>query len=574
MDAYEVGNETSKSEIRSLYTYIAANFDQLAPALHMKPLLAMFIRDQLKNCLREAKGPNGKRGFRYSHATTSICLQMMCNGANNKTFERINDMDIIRLPSAITMKLRRYKFQHQQGVTKEQLIQMQQELVQHRTLHQSVGKPLLAVGWDEMFGKEGVIYNPQDNSIMGLSAEFEKGNVLCTVYDVLEDISKGKAVDGDLITKNSGKVILQTMIMDVGSNWRTSGPFWSSHKTMTSLQMYRTLVDELLLGLLQLGLSIHFMFSDMSSPNLSFILSNSEAKNSRALVGKPIQLIFPFYSHPVTYMFDAPHTLKGSRNTLESSSGDTATLKSVNGGTITIDHLRQLYRNDTAFYVENRTLSQSCLWLNPWSRQRVGLALQIMNEIVVSKLKQIEEFKGTCEYIENVRRLLVGSFVAPSKGTGAYDYITSTDNALLDTLKSSYSYFERFFELNPGVHVKKQLMISSIRYGFEEICKVFCVHYAEELEQQRGQERVSVFLRPSRLGTNWLEKSFGKARSAKCDAVTQYAKAPAMIRMQKDLNLQIKARKMAQGASSGSTKRERGYIYASRRGRRKRHCSG
>ena len=514
--------------------------------------------------------------MRWSEATIHIALQLMCNGAGTKIFDRINNMDIIKLPNNKTMNLKRYKFQHTQGVTPKFIKQMHGSLMDWRKTYNNKGDPFLILKYDELYVRGGIVFNPNSMQILGLTSDFESGNFITPLYEIINDIANNKNVDKLILKHNSAKVILQTIIADLGSKWSYVGPYWSSSQTMNLSQMYKFLIEGLLLGMIGYDMEIFAMLSDMSSPNLSLIQMLSGGKNCQQLSDKEILLDIPFYDRKVLFMFDAQHSLKSLRNALFDSreikrNVQTQTFPLQFGKyPISVDHLRTLYEQDTTTYLSNRTLSEASLYLNAWSKQRVSLALNIFNENVYSAMDGIDEYKGTMEYIQNTMKLLVGTFVAPnSKGTGSFDNIITPKNGMIDQLDDAFKYFHKLQtnENCKGLHVKKYLMISSIRYGFEYICKEFCNHYKDPNNNDRLLE--GVFLRPSRLSTNEVEKLFSKIRGMGCAKITDIPKANAMFRTQQDLSLQVKKSKQKTSVL-GKRQFGGGYKNASLNNKRKR----
>eukprot|EP01083_Nonionella_stella_P015487 43362_1 len=99
----------------------------------------------------------------------------------------------------------------------------------------------------------------------------------------------------------------------------------------------------------------------------------------------------------------------------------------------------------------------------------------------------------------------------------------------------------------------------ALRFGFEYICKQFCEHYKDPNANNKLLE--GVYLRPSRLTTNDVEKLFSKFRGMRTDGISQYAKGPAIMRTQQALSLQVKKRK-ASTSVLGKRTRGKGYKQA------------
>eukprot|EP01083_Nonionella_stella_P018151 50713_1 len=212
----------------------------------------------------------------------------------------------------------------------------------------------------------------------------------------------------------------------------------------------------------------------MSSGNLSFVQSLTDDKTSNDMINKAILLEIPFYSFKPLFMFDPQHALKGLRNALFNSTFDKYDLRTQcyplqsADGAITVEDLRELFKHDTALYVSNRTLSSKNLWLDPWTKQSVKLILQVFNPIVLSKLKQMPEYKATTDFIDNACKLLIGTFVSPGKEYGKFDAVVSPKPAILKQVSDAFEFFRSLQDDNPDscLHIKTYLCISSIRYGF------------------------------------------------------------------------------------------------------------
>ena len=204
------------------------------------------------------------------------------------------------------------------------------------------------------------------------------------------------------------------------------------------------------------------------------------------------------------------------------------------------------------------------MYLNPWSKQRVILALQIFDEKVVSGLEyyqsQGHSVRGTLEFIKAVRLLLVGSFVAPSKNDYKYGKIYGADNDLLPRLDVAWKWFAKFQADNAEdklcLNVKTLLAVSSIRFGFEWVVSEFAAFYASAV--MRGERRP--YLRAYSFTTNDVEKFFSKQRGSHCDQVDTYDKGVGKIRMMQENKLAIPRRRESDSMTLQSVRyRRRNY---------------
>eukprot|EP01083_Nonionella_stella_P224016 797781_1 len=201
--------------------------------------------------------------MRWSQTTMSVAIQMMCNGGS-KTCDRLNKQGILTLPSNAIMKLRRYDFQDKQGVTEHLLVRLSNSLSNHRMVRNSPGDAMLCVKYDEYYARAGCVFNVNSMELLGLDSAFETADLLSPLYSYINDIADNKNVDKAILLKCSAKLILQTIVVDLGSDWTYVGPYWSSAKPMKSMQLYTHLIDEFLLGLCGLDLFVHVLMSDMS----------------------------------------------------------------------------------------------------------------------------------------------------------------------------------------------------------------------------------------------------------------------------------------------------------------------
>eukprot|EP01083_Nonionella_stella_P070329 188106_1 len=94
------------------HQYLDQNFDKLSDALKNRPLLIAFLKDQLKAALQHNKpSKHSSKGMRWSQATYQIAIQLACS-SGSKCCKRMNDLNILYLPSDGMIKLKRYDFQH------------------------------------------------------------------------------------------------------------------------------------------------------------------------------------------------------------------------------------------------------------------------------------------------------------------------------------------------------------------------------------------------------------------------------------------------------------------------------
>eukprot|EP01083_Nonionella_stella_P063821 165853_1 len=89
------------------------------------------------------------------------------------------------------------------------------------------------------------------------------------------------------------------------------------------------------------------------------------------------------------------------------------------------------------------------------------------------------------------------SHIIHKEDTGVFDNITTPQNGMIDRIAEAFQYFEQLqTNVHSKLHIKRYLMISSIRYGFEYVCQQFCNHYQDP--NSNGKILDGVFLRPSR----------------------------------------------------------------------------
>eukprot|EP01083_Nonionella_stella_P109674 320039_1 len=183
-------------------------------------------------------------------------------------------------------------------------------------------------------------------------------------------------------------------------------------------------------------------------------------------------------------MFDPVHCLKALRNALSHSKYARYNIKKQkyplqNGSdVITWEHIVKIHNDDVGFdWAQHRTLSNAAVYLNPWSRQRVNLALNVFDINVVSALKFYQKnghpVDGTLEYIEAVRAFLVGTFVAKSKANGGFDKIYGPKNEMIgriDTMigiestiesihKNIYHYHQYDLASNPFARILRSFIV-------------------------------------------------------------------------------------------------------------------
>eukprot|EP01083_Nonionella_stella_P315173 1137607_1 len=178
------------------------------------------------------------------------------------------------------------------------------------------------------------------------------------------------------------------------------------------------------------------------------------------------------------------------------------------------------------------------VYLNPWTKQRVNLALDIFSDNVVSGLEYYKreghDVDGTLQYIKAVRELLVGTFIDSTQANGDYDEIKKMDNPILTRIRSAWDWFARFQmdNVDSNLSTKTYLAISSIRFGFERIVSDF-VEFYRNIETERP-----VYLRSYRLTTNDVEMFFSQQRGRGCDRVDTYDKGVGTSRLKQQNQLE------------------------------------
>ena len=578
-DMITVERKDANEELYGLHLFLEKNFDALCAAIKERPLLVLFLKDQLKSALQDNKpSKHSAKGMRWSQATYQFAIHLACS-AGSKFCKRINDTGIIKLPNDRSLKLKRYDFQSGQGVTKEYLTNMMSSVCAHRAAAGLSKNPFLCVKLDEVYIKNGIVFNPSSNKIIGVSTELDSGDYLNPYYELADAMKKGENIDKQAMTKYSAKIVVQTVLDDFGSTWKQVAAYWMFKKNAVATQLYNCIVRELLFPMHVLGLTVFLLMMDMSSTNISFAQLLSGTKTSRRMLGKPILCRLPFEDHDLAVMFDPQHCLKSCRNQLYKSRHKSINIETKryflqdNDDVITWEHIEQLYEEDLDTpLARHRSLNNDCVYLNPWSKQRVNLALQVFDEKVVSGLKyratKGHNVKGTLKFIEMTRLMLVGSFVAPSKNDHKFARIYDTDNELLPRLDAAWKWFDRFEKDNcsqkgedgksvkgSSLPVKTLLSLSSIRFGFEWVVsefEKFNGRYGKELDGGRR-----AYLSAYSFTTNDCEMFFSTQRGSGCDRVDTYDKGVGMSRMRQDNRLQLSNRQNHNSMSLKSARRAR-----------------
>ena len=489
----------------------------------------------------------------------------------SQCLKKIQDMDIITLPSGQLLKLKRYEVQHEQGVSVEYLENFRKRLFRNRQQKNSPGEPFLICKYDELYVKNGIVFNPNNLRIMGLTSSFETEEIMTPFYSVLSDMAAGKDVDRKILERYSAKMVLQTIISDLGSDFDEIGPCWSSVEPMKKHMMYTYLVDGLMLPLSVMGLEFQAMISDMSSGNLSFVQLLA-SKSGMQMINQPIKLYIPFYDHQPLFLFDSQHALKSLRNAMFGSTFQKFNIINqcyplqCKKNPITVDHLRTLYKNDDGLWLMNRKLTQATLYLDPWSKQDVGLALNIFDPTVLSALKDEADYKGTYDFILNSSKLLVGTIVAPGKNDKTYSNLTDSKHEIITQMKKAFVYFKNWSETDPdsSLHIKTYLAISSIRYGVEALCDRFNNWY----RTTSGDLMQNVYMCLPRLSTNDVEKFFSNVRRTDCDSATKISKVQAEHRLNQNLKMDLCEEKENKGQKRNITAVSNNYL--NRRAKRRK----
>ena len=497
--------------------------------------------------------------MRWSDATIHFALQLMVS-SKSSCIERINDLNIIKLPSKSTMRLKRFNYRFGAGMSQGLLDQISESLKNHRVKHKNVGDPYLYVKIDELYVKGSIVYNPANMNIIGLCHDIDSADFLAPTYDMMQQImsdsNEDNSSDEVIFGKYFTKMILQTIVADLASSWSTPGPFWPVHKTSDCKHLYYFVIDDLIAPLeIEKQLSIRLLTSDMSNSNLSFVLELFGANDSNQLIGKPLKIVLPFHGEDesLLFMFDPVHVLKNIRNyfsesTLSNFNCDDNCFKLQDGNNaISWDWLIEILDSSVGgLYAVGRTISSRALYLNSWSKQRVNLALDIFNEKVESILKSEFENKkqnkdptyasvqSTYFFIHYVRKFLVGTFCNPIAEPGN-SRVAKVDHGIFQQLEQSYKYFEKLRKNNSKacLPLKTSASISSIYFGFCEVWKQFYNQFKDENEI--GCLKTGVYLCPARMTQNEIEKLFSKLRGMGCDGTDTFATGIANIKMTQDL---------------------------------------
>ena len=497
--------------------------------------------------------------MRWSDASIHVALQIMVS-SKSSCIDRINNLNIIKLPSKSTMRLKRFDYRFGAGMSEGLLDQITTSLKNHRVAHKNVGDPYLCVKIDELFVKGNIVYNPANMSIIGLCHDIDSAAFLEPTYDMMQQImsnsNDSNASDESIFAKYNTKLILQSIVVDLASQWSTPGPFWPVHKTSDRKHLYYFVVDDLIAPLtIEKQLPIRLLTSDMSQSNLSFVLEVAGASNCNELLGKPIEIKFPFHDDDqvLLFMFDPVHVLKNIRNyfsesTMSNYNSEDNCFKLQDGcNAISWDWLIDIGNSSVAgLFDVGRTISSKALFLNSWSKQRVNLALDIFNEKVESILKFEFEKKQknkdptfasvqcTYMFVHHVRKFLVGTFCKPIAEPGN-SRVATCNHPIFQTLSESYKYFDKLRVNNPKacLPLKTFASISSIYYGFCAVWQQFYDQYKDE--NNPGYLKAGVYLCPARMTQNEIEKLFSKLRGMGCDGTDTFATGIANVKMTQDL---------------------------------------
>lgn len=65
------------------------------------------------------QGPNGLKGMRYSNATIQYSLYLASIAGGESKINKLNDLHMLRLPGGLTLKLKKFEFNHGAGASKQ-----------------------------------------------------------------------------------------------------------------------------------------------------------------------------------------------------------------------------------------------------------------------------------------------------------------------------------------------------------------------------------------------------------------------------------------------------------------------
>ena len=237
------------------------------------------------------------KGIRYSDATINYALYLAAIAGGESKVDKLNNLNILRLPSGKSLKLKKYKFNFKPGYSKE----LYKSIVASNDKYRKAQNVKVDRHWgfilDEMYLKGNLVYRASDMKLLGVCCELTDDNFIQPIITALNHIDESNNYDCTkaVLQQYKSKLVLQTIIVDYTCKWQLCGPYWLLNETRDQNVLFNCIIEDLMFQFWQsFKIPFYVMILDMSTINKSFVLSLTDM-NTRQLSKQAIDIDIWFY---------------------------------------------------------------------------------------------------------------------------------------------------------------------------------------------------------------------------------------------------------------------------------------
>jgi len=481
--------------------------------------------------------------MRYTPASISVMFAL------TPSLPNLRRLNILKVASNKTIRLREYEWRCGQDGMSEKLMNLMKKCYLEYCKKHNIPlnqKPYFLLMLDEMYVQRGVVYSPKSNEIRGFAKDFGHD----TIHNVC-DIIFGK------YEPEYTHLVLQTLFVDLRSGFEFDGPWLGSEAGLDCAKLFSFLYDDIVENMwLHLNWRVFGFVSDMNAYNQELVRHLMvRDKFAQVTSNDHGSYVLRFSSsegdHDMFFFFEPPHLLKNLRNAFEKSKENMLIVSNKkqrvslqhSGRKIVWDVLERASKYNISCALASPTslphftkLSEKCVFLGCWTKQRVNLAYYIFCGNTLSGLRAIPvatldpHSVGTINFIQLVHDLFVGRFVIPSLGKSKAK-IKSMDDAFWQENENQIDKFSRWKKSSNSVFLDDKIW-----FGMRALVSTFKA-CASQFFEMNEKDNVECYFCPFRITTSKLELTFGSNRQLKGDLPGRYDKAGATLRHSRQIML-------------------------------------
>ncbi|CAK1589753.1 unnamed protein product [Parnassius mnemosyne] len=318
-------------------------------------------------------------------------------------------------------------------------------------------------------------------------------------YDVRNDRIIGFHEINGIQKKEPAKYVVVMMIRGIIHDWKQpiAHSFVSQCKKHTELNDW---IDEIITSLLNIGLDIRVLISDLGSDFLRISKSRSVIRD---------KTYFEVDGHKIYYMFDVPHLLKCVRNKLKTCNFifDNKVAK--------WSHIRELYNEDKKRQIRLAP-KLTDTHIKPYNFQKmpVKVVKEVLSRTVASAINSYVDLnlievaaRDTADFLNKISNLFDLFNSSTLQSPNKYKRAFRGDNYQIEFLEEMLTFFKNL-KLIRSDGQKDVTNIMNFIHGFQvSIKSLLKLH--EDLKSQKNK-----FILTRRLNRDCLENFFGKVRQA------------------------------------------------------------